>query len=67
MSENHEFTAKIQNLGNGYRFQITVPKKDVEAGLININKHYRVILIPIEDIKNIDKSEVKAGPAEVIE
>lgn len=52
----HEFTAKIQNIGPDKRFQITVPKKDVDAGLIDPSKTYRVILVDISDLK--EKQEV---------
>ncbi len=48
MADKIEFTAKIQIIGNGARYQITVPKKDVDAKLIDPKKIHRVILIPIE-------------------
>jgi hypothetical protein len=43
-----EFTANIISINNGARFQITIPKKDVDAGLIDPKKSYRVKLVPIE-------------------
>lgn len=47
----HEFTANIIIIGTDpktARYQITVPKKDVDAGLIDPTKTHRIQLIPIE-------------------
>ena len=49
MEKKCEFTTKIQNIGNGSRFQITVPKKEVESGNVDPEKYYRVILVQIDD------------------
>jgi hypothetical protein len=50
-----EFTANIISINNGARFQITIPKKDVDAGLIDPKKIYRVHLVPLP---NPEKPEV---------
>jgi hypothetical protein len=47
-NKEFEFTAKIQNIGNGSRYQLTIPKKDVDAGLIDTKRTFRVILMPIK-------------------
>lgn len=45
------FQAKINNIGKGYRFLITIPKKIVKSGIINPSKQYVVVL------KEVNKNE----------